>query len=330
MAYSIRDVITVELLKKTMLVGINLTDDDGNDYPDELFDEAIDQAISLMEEELEITIDNFKVKKERHDLYSEQVAAWYSNQLDRRPVKTVDNLQISYGNYSPVQIPDAWINLLEPQTGSVSLIPTAESIGTFSFKNVLPLLMDPMAGFSKYSRVPGYFSYDYSAGFNFIEKEVVITAGNTESSTIEFGETIVDKPRFTFELFNNDTNLPISGVTAEQINVSSEDFQVEIDSTLAFDCKIVIKINSLPPLLTKAILYTAAMLPLDTAGDLLLGAGIAQQNISIDGLSQSIASTASATSAGFGARIISYRDQLKTSMIALKRKYRASPKIATF
>jgi len=41
-------------------------------------------------------------------------------------------------------------------------------------------------------------------------------------------------------------------------------------------------------------------------GDLILGAGIASQSIGIDGLSQSISTTSSATNAGYGARIDGY------------------------
>ena len=65
MTLVLRDIITVDLLKKTMLTGIDLTDDAGNPFPDELFEQSIDQAISLIEEELEINIEPFKVSGER-------------------------------------------------------------------------------------------------------------------------------------------------------------------------------------------------------------------------------------------------------------------------
>ena len=45
-------------------------------------------------------------------------------------------------------------------------------------------------------------------------------------------------------------------------------------------------------------------------GDLILGAGIASQSIGIDGLSQSISTTSSATNAGYGARIQGYIEQI--------------------
>jgi hypothetical protein len=50
----------------------------------------------------------------------------------------------------------------------------------------------------------------------------------------------------------------------------------------------------------------AAIKMFHVAGDLILGAGIASLSLGIDGLSQSISSTSSATNAGYGSRIIGY------------------------
>lgn len=67
---------------------------------------------------------------------------------------------------------------------------------------------------------------------------------------------------------------------------------------------------------------TAATLPLDTAGDLIAGAGIASKSIGQDGLSQSLSTTASATNAGYGARILSYQKRLPAIEQSLRAKYR--------
>jgi hypothetical protein len=80
--------------------------------------------------------------------------------------------------------------------------------------------------------------------------------------------------------------------------------------------------HSVDPLLLKAIGMIAAITPLDVAGDLIAGAGIANFSVGVDGLSQSIGTTASATSAGYGARIISFQNQLKSLMTQLRAKYR--------
>lgn len=333
MALTVKDIITADLLKKTLLVGIDLTDDQGNDYPDELFDAAIDQSISMIEEELEITLNQYKIKGERHDLDNDQRRAWYGTQLDRRPLQKIDNLRISYGNYTPVDIPDAWLNITSPEGGSVALIPTAESIGTFRFNNVLPLLIDPISNYGQYNRVPGYFTFDYTAGFNFIEQTITIPQGTTEVTGLTFGELLVDKPNFIFEIVD-DGNGNILGATAPKakaFGLGDDEWSISIDIVPAVSDAIVkVKIHTLPPVLVKTILYIAAMLPLDTAGDLLLGAGIGQLSLSVDGLSQNIASTSSATSAGYGARILSYERQLKLALASAKKKYKSSKIAAGF
>jgi hypothetical protein len=77
-------------------------------------------------------------------------------------------------------------------------------------------------------------------------------------------------------------------------------------------------------LLLGAVGLLASMLPLDTAGDLIVGAGIASKSISLDGLSQSINTTSSATNAGYGARILSYQRRLKEHVMpALNARYSA-------
>lgn len=62
---------------------------------------------------------------------------------------------------------------------------------------------------------------------------------------------------------------------------------------------------------------------LHIAGDIILGsAGIASYSLSLDGLSQSISTTSSATNAGYGARITQYNEEIKTIMPILQQKYR--------
>lgn len=63
-------------------------------------------------------------------------------------------------------------------------------------------------------------------------------------------------------------------------------------------------------------------------GDLILGAGIASQSIGIDGLSQSISTTSSATSAGYGSRIFGYLKDLKTNLPRLKAYYKGPTMLA--
>ncbi len=73
----------------------------------------------------------------------------------------------------------------------------------------------------------------------------------------------------------------------------------------------------------------SAMLPLDTAGDLIVGAGIAAFRLGVDGLTQEINTTSSATNSGYGARMLSYKDQLKRAVNQLRSKY-TSTKLGVF
>jgi hypothetical protein len=57
-------------------------------------------------------------------------------------------------------------------------------------------------------------------------------------------------------------------------------------------------------------------------GDLIVGAGIASKSISVDGLSQSISTTSSATNAGYGARIIGYLKDLERMIPQLSLYYK--------
>lgn len=57
-------------------------------------------------------------------------------------------------------------------------------------------------------------------------------------------------------------------------------------------------------------------------GDLILGAGIANQSIGIDGISQSIGTTSSATNAGYGARIQGYLQDLKVGWPKIYNYYK--------
>lgn len=65
----------------------------------------------------------------------------------------------------------------------------------------------------------------------------------------------------------------------------------------------------------------ASLGPFNIFGDLIAGAGIATISLSMDGLSQSIGTTSSATNAGYGARIIQYLKQIKDQVPNLRRYY---------
>ncbi|MCU0912930.1 MAG: hypothetical protein MUC88_00030 [Planctomycetes bacterium] len=80
--------------------------------------------------------------------------------------------------------------------------------------------------------------------------------------------------------------------------------------------------GKLPFDLRELIGKKAACGPLNVAGDLIAGAGIASQSVSLDGVSQSISTTSSATNAGYGARIIQYEKEIKAWLPMLRNFYK--------
>lgn len=77
----------------------------------------------------------------------------------------------------------------------------------------------------------------------------------------------------------------------------------------------------------KILIYKQATCDIMTVwGDLIIGAGIANQSISIDGLSQSIGTTQSAMFGGASARVQSYRDDIDRLIPVLRSTF-SSPRM---
>ncbi len=79
--------------------------------------------------------------------------------------------------------------------------------------------------------------------------------------------------------------------------------------------------NKLPMDLVNVIGKLAAINLFNILGDLILGNGISSQSIGIDGLSQSISTTASAGKSGYNARVTMYLSDLKEALPRLKEFY---------
>jgi len=316
---AIRDLITPTFLKSTTLEGVDFRDADGVAFSDSFFEQAIDAAIDNVEMELGIQIDPFTVKGERHDARLQHKDAFYPFSLDHRPLLTVDKLEITLGNYPAVEMPYTWATFTSPQHGQINLIPTSETIGSFFFRSGLPLLFGDV--FAPYSYVPAYFSIDYTSGFTFKDGTATIPQ-NEKEVTVSVPHLHGVKPTVKVTVTDAQGG---SGAAVRQIGTDSFVISVTTAPTTG-DMTIDYQMNTVDPLLIQAILMKSAINPLDVAGDLIIGAGISDLHVSVDGLSQSIGTTASAMYGGYSARIQSFQKQYKTLMNTLRSKYR-SPNI---
>lgn len=89
-----------------------------------------------------------------------------------------------------------------------------------------------------------------------------------------------------------------------------------------FRCEYTAGFEEVPANIKDIIGKLASFGPLNIAGDLVLGAGIAGQQISIDGLSTGVQTTQSATNAGYGARLTQYRRELAIQIPEARRYWK--------
>lgn len=90
-----------------------------------------------------------------------------------------------------------------------------------------------------------------------------------------------------------------------------------------FQAQYITGFNRVPFDILNVIGKLAAMGLFGIAGDLILGAGIASMSLGIDGLSQSVSSTSSATNSGYGSRVLQYQKEINESLKRLKLRYKS-------
>jgi hypothetical protein len=86
--------------------------------------------------------------------------------------------------------------------------------------------------------------------------------------------------------------------------------------------------GEVPPLVRDCIGMKASFAPLNLAGDLIGGPGIASSSISMDGLSQSVNTTSSAENAGYSGRLRQYERSLPEMVKQLRRTYQGISMVA--
>lgn len=254
----LQPIISVDELRERWLFGTtdNLVDNEGNELTDETLQNFIDNAISVLEHDLDVSITPKRTCEEK-DYFANDYWEWGYFQLNNVPVIEIHNLRVEYlaetdpqtGEVVPVNVldvPKEWYRLRE-HDGLLRLIPN----------NKFPANLQIGAGgsffpelFRRHSHVPQLWSIDYTHGF---------------------------------------------------------------------------KSGKVPAAFNMAIGLIAAIMALNIAGDLIIGAGIAGSSLSLDGLSQSVQTTSSAENHGYSAKVKEYQsllfDPKKGGIIEKLRKY---------
>jgi len=242
--YSEGLILTPQELKDIFLFGIDTTNDDGDEFPESMYEFYIRSAQDWLSTQLGgLVLCEQEIVNEAHDYYINDYVSYGFIKLFRYPVQEVSSVGIQFPLATTVlQFDPSWYRI-ESAGAQVNLVPTQ---GTFSSillsqgGSFLPLFYSGMQS------VPSIWRITYKAGF---------------------------------------------------------------------------KKDQIPFNLKEIVGMKAAMGPLNTAGDLIAGAGIATKSLSMDGLSQSISTTSSATNAGYGARILQYNKEIEEKMKGLREYY---------
>jgi len=314
--------ITPRWLKDTFLLGVDLTLDDGSPYPDIIFEQSINSAIATLEKELQIKICRTIIEEERHDLMNINADGWWLDKLNFGPILSPPKLAIKYGDFPLLKYPDSWVHVANARAAQVQIIPGAEGFSSYMWSGGIPF---DYVTFARSSYFPGYFTWEYTAGMGYSEGEVDPVDNGTVTVTIPEDELMIDGDyRVTVNIYDSAGDLLDPQPKARVKNRRRGSFDVVLSGLEVAGAphKMEWSTSGVPEDILHAIGYLAAMLPLDIAGDLIIGAGIASSSISVDGLSQSIGSTSSATNSGYGARILSFSKQLKAMLPRLRAQYR--------
>ena len=220
-------------MRSDYLLGIDLKTPKGEEVDDATLQRFIDNATSMLEHYLDISITPFIGQIEDKDYRYSEYFEWGFFQLNNFPVIKINSLKLSYfrdanGDAEIVQeIPLNWIRI-ENHSGIVRLIPNARFPANLQIGATGAYFPEIL----KSSFVPDLWIFDYDHGF---------------------------------------------------------------------------QDGCIPVIINEAIARLAAIQVLILAGNFVLGAGIASQSLSLDGLSQSVSTTQSAENSVFSANLLDHQ-----------------------
>jgi hypothetical protein len=166
-------------IRTKYLYGLNLTDSFGESMGDDTIQYYIDAAVEELEKEISIDIKPRKVisnataeevcdiSEPAYDFYVNDYANFAYTKLFRRPVKSIDKVEIIYPTGQKVlDIDPRWIKLYRRQ-GIFQLVPTYGTYSTILIGKNGPLF--PLLSASFFPSMPQMLHVDYTTGFDIQE-----------------------------------------------------------------------------------------------------------------------------------------------------------------
>lgn len=319
----ITQIMTAQWIKDRYLVGIDLTDDDGNDYPDDHYTHAIDVAIAMYEAKYDISLRRTRThtKREGHDSNWWDADTWFLTLTEHRPLREVLKFEIKFGGFPASEIPLSWVQVVSRPAGQLQIVPGPEGFKSPYIVGGSPLL--GFAGLNGRGYVPEWIRIQYRSGFEYDLPGTLTGTGGSNQATFAPASAEDEDVEALREL-RVGTYLYLRSVdqlvqVKDIIDDTTVEFREELYDNWTAESAVVLDYD---PALMDVIGLTASLPLLDTAGDLIIGAGISNQSLSIDGLSQSIGTTSGVENSGYGARATQYRKRIEELDQAIRRRYR--------
>ncbi len=178
-----------------------------------------------------------------------------------------------------------------------------------------------------------YIDYDFNDYNNFgylnLKHKPVLSVASVQLQLIQ-GKTLIDFPPEWIRLYSESGQIqitPTSGTVSGFMIGNSGFLPTVYGVTRNFPQMIKVTYTAgfeqdkIPNVINNIIGLNASIPLLITAGELIIGAGIASESIGLDGLSKSVTSTASAMYNGYSARILEYRNILKVQEPLVMKYY---------
>jgi hypothetical protein len=157
------------------MYGLDLTDDDGNPFPNSMFEFAIRAAVDSLEKTLQIKIKPTSIF-EYQDFYAQDYRDFAFLQLNQWPIRSVEQIRIKYPTAtSDILFPREWYQIRK-ERGQVHLLPTSGSLSTILIGRGGDYLSFVWRG---YDFMPNLWRIWYTAGFDdgVIPNDIIATAG---------------------------------------------------------------------------------------------------------------------------------------------------------
>ena len=211
-------------LKANYLTGLTICGADGQELPDDYYDNQIDNAVAKIEDLINIDIATRVNLAEHHDYRVTDYSNYGFLQLFRTPVQSVQEVRAVYPTGQTIQVfPPEWIRL-EQRHAQIHLVPTAGTLSQVVLGNgadYLPLIYGGLG------YLPFLWEVDYTTGFTAECSPGMTTgAGSTQLSDSEItsgvprmiADAVMKFAAIEILQIASDTVLPL-GISSQSLGV---------------------------------------------------------------------------------------------------------------